>query len=155
MLIQELSAGAVATAPPGVRLGLDIVQISGIEDSLQRFGAAFERRLFTPDELAYAHAGTGVAAQRLAARFAAKEAVIKALHLSEAGVDWRDIEVQRLPDGDCTVRLHGRARAAADAQGVARVLLSLSHDGDYAGAVATVLFSSPSVPSNFSPPLLS
>jgi holo-[acyl-carrier protein] synthase len=153
--MQELSDAAAASVPPGVRLGLDIVQVSGIEDSLRQFGTAFEQRLFTPDELAYAHAGTGVAAQRLAARFAAKEAVIKALQLSEAGVDWRDIEVQRMPDGDCTVRLHGRALAAADAKGVARVLLSLSHDGDYAGAVATILFSSPSLADALPPPLLS
>lgn len=155
MLMQELSAAAAASSPPGVRLGLDIVHISRIEESLQQFGEAFEHRLFTPGELAYAHAGTGVAAQRLAARFAAKEAVIKALQLSEAGVDWRDIEVERRPDGDCTARLHGRVRAAAAGNGVVRILLSLSHDGDYAGAVATVFFSSPSLADNLTPPLLS
>ena len=140
-LIKELSTESQASAPAGVRVGFDIVQISDIAQSLERFGAAFERKLFTPDEIAYAHAGTGVAAQRLAARFAAKEAVIKALQLSEAGVDWRDMEVRRAPDGDCTMALHGRAREVAQSREVRHIALSLSHDGDYAGAVVTVSYS--------------
>lgn len=151
-LIKELSTESQAVAPRGVRVGLDIVQISGIVQSLEQFGAAFERKLFTPDEIAYAHAGSGVAAQRLAARFAAKEAVIKALQLSEAGVDWRDMEVRRSPDGDCHLALHGRAREAARAADVEHIALSLSHDGDYAGAVVTVSYSQASTSDNFSPP---
>lgn len=134
-----------------MRLGFDIVHISRIDDSLRDFGDAFERRLFTADERAYAHDGTGVVAQRLAARFAAKEAVIKALQLSEAGIDWRDIEVRREPDGDCAISLHGRVRELASRKGARDFLLSLSHDGDYAGAVVNVLFSSP-VPSEHQPP---
>lgn len=139
MLMQEVSAVRCADAP--MRLGFDIVHISRIDDSLRHFGEAFERRLFTPDERAYAHDGTGVAAQRLAARFAAKEAVIKALQLSEAGINWREIEVCRQPDGDCSIALHGRVRELAAQKGAGDVLLSLSHDGDYAGAVVNVLFS--------------
>jgi holo-[acyl-carrier protein] synthase len=153
-LIKELSTVSQAAAPAGVRVGLDIVQIARIVQSLEQFGGAFERRLFTRDELAYAHAGTGVAPQRLAARFAAKEAVIKALQLSEAGVDWRDIEVQRAEDGDCAVRLHGRAREIAAARGVQDIAISLSHDGDYAGAVVTVTYS-PAIRSDNFPPTLS
>ena len=87
--------------PPGMRLGFDLVQVSRIAESIEHFGAAFEQRLFTREELAYAHGGTGVAAERLAARFAAKEAVIKALQLSEAGMGWHDIEVRKRDDGDC------------------------------------------------------
>jgi holo-[acyl-carrier protein] synthase len=150
-LIDELVTGSQALAAAGVRVGLDIVHIHRIVQSLEQFGAAFERRLFTRDEIAYAHAGTGVAPQRLAARFAAKEAVIKALQLSEAGVDWRDIEVRRAADGDCSVCLHGRAREMAAARGVHGIALSLSHDGDYAGAVVMVSYS-PAAPSDhFSP----
>ncbi|HZW51602.1 MAG TPA: holo-ACP synthase [Rudaea sp.] len=149
-LTQEVAAAPSGTGP--VRLGFDLVQISRIEDSVRHFGEAFEQRLFTPDERAYAHDGTGVAAQRLAARFAAKEAVIKALRLAEAGIDWRDIEVCRLPDGDCSIRLHGRARELAQAQGARAILVSLSHDGDYAGAVANVLGSSPTPTEHSSPP---
>lgn len=139
MLIQELRASAVAAAPPGMRLGFDIVEIARVAESMECFGAAFEQRLFTPRELAYAHGGTGVAAQRLAARFAAKEAVIKALALAEAGVDWRDIEVERDASGECSLRLHGAVREAAHTQDISPILLCLSHDGEYAGAA--VLFS--------------
>jgi holo-[acyl-carrier protein] synthase len=144
------TSGALGAASHGMGVGLDIVQISRIDDSLRQFGAAFEERLFTLEEREYAHSVIGLAAQRLAARFAAKEAVIKALRLSEAGIGWRDIEVQRLADGDCAIRLHGRARELADQRGVWQILLSLSHDGDYAGAVVSVLYSS-RIPPDTSP----
>ena len=116
------------------RIGFDLVQISQIGHSLYRFGDAFRNRLFTDAELAYAGRGSALEAQRLAARFAAKEALIKALKLSEAGINWRDIEAKKLDDGDCCLELHGRAAALAAAHGVLSSTLSLSHDGDYAGA---------------------
>ncbi len=125
---------------PGVqRLGMDIVEISRIAESLQRFGERFERKLFTEGELRYAHAAPQQAPERLAARFAAKEAAIKALGLSQSGVSWRDLEVHRLASGECELRLHGRAAAIARDHGITRVLLSLSHDGGYAGAVVAAL----------------
>lgn len=142
--MREVSETISRNLPEGMRLGFDLVQVSQVAHSIERFGPAFETRLFTPDELAYAHGGAGVAAERLAARFAAKEAVIKALGLSDAGVGWRDIEVRKLGDGACNVRLHGRAAAIAASCGVSDILLSLSHDGDYAGAVATVIFATTS-----------
>ncbi len=120
-------------------MGFDLVCVSGIADSIARFGEAFRQRVFTPGELEYADDGAGVCAQRLAARLAAKEAVIKALKLSDAGIGWRDIEVRKCADGDCELALHGRAAEAARAAGVARWLLSLSHDGDYAGAIVAAL----------------
>ncbi len=124
-------------------MGFDLAQISAVEQSIARFGAAYTDRLFTPHEQAYAHSGSGMAAQRLAARFAAKEAVMKALRLSEAGVSWLDIEVVKQQDGECALSLHGRAAQVAAASGLAHLLLSLSHDGDYAGAVVTALFDPP------------
>jgi holo-[acyl-carrier protein] synthase len=130
----------LARPPLGMRLGFDLVQISQVADSIERFGDAYRQRLFTPGELDYAQRGHGVAAERLAARLAAKEAVIKALALSEAGVGWREIEVRKLPEGDCDIVLHGRTAELAAGMGVARILLSLSHDGDYAGAFISVLF---------------
>jgi holo-[acyl-carrier protein] synthase len=126
-----------------LRVGFDLVQISRIEDSLAAFGTRFEERLFSQAERAYAHAGAGQCAQRLAARFAAKEAVIKALSLSDEGVNWRDIEVQRGTDGDCSVQLHGRAAEVAARRRLCQLLLSLSHDGDYAGAFVTAAFNPP------------
>ncbi len=123
----------------GARLGFDLARESGIAESIRLFGRRFTDRLFTDREIDYALSGTGQCAERLAARFAAKEAVIKALGLSEAGVGWRDIEVVKQSDGGCQVALHGAARRRADELRVRQVLLSLSHDGDCAGAVVQVL----------------
>jgi holo-[acyl-carrier protein] synthase len=127
-------------------MGFDLAQVSAVAESIHSFGTAFTQRLFTPHELSYARSGSGMCAERLAARFAAKEAVIKALRLGEAGVDWRDIEVVKQADGDCTVSLHGRAAELAAAMGATQLLLSLSHDGDYAGAVVTALFETEETP---------
>lgn len=123
----------------GARLGFDLASVSGIAESIRTFGRRYTDRLFTGRELDYAFSGTGQCAERLAARFAAKEAVIKALGLAEAGVGWRDIEVVRQDDGACSIALHGQARRIAEAIGVRHMLLSLSHDGDCAGAVVQVL----------------
>lgn len=124
-------------------LGFDLVQISQIASSIFRFGDVFKRRLFTENELGYAHQVESFCAERLAARFAAKEAVIKALNLGEAGIGWREIEVVKLEDGSCKIILHGHVADLADKMGVAELLLSLTHDGDYAGAVVIVTFANP------------
>jgi holo-[acyl-carrier protein] synthase len=129
-----------AHVPPSMRMGFDLVQISTVAQSLEQFGPAYERRIFTEGESRYARAGGALAAQRLAARFAAKEAVMKALQLGEAGIGWRDIEVVKQVSGDCDIALHGRAHEAALAAGAQHILLSMSHDGDYAGANVCVLF---------------
>lgn len=132
---EMISMLELEAAPPGVRLGFDLTRISAVAESIRRFGRRFTDRLFTSGELDYALSGSGLCAERLAARFAAKEAVIKALGLSETGLSWRDIEVTRRADGACGVLLHGRAAQAARDIGVRSLVLSLSHDGDYAGAV--------------------
>jgi holo-[acyl-carrier protein] synthase len=130
-------------AGAGVRLGFDLARISGIAESIRLFGRRFTDRIFTPNELDYALAGSGLCAERLAARFAAKEAVIKALRLSEAGVGLRDIEVVKHAGGACTIALHGEAARIAARMGVQRILVSLSHDGDCAGAVVHALVAQP------------
>lgn len=122
------------------RVGFDLVQISRIIDSITCFGDGFKNRLFTADELAYAYQGQDLAPERLAARFAAKEAAIKALQWSDAGIGWKDIEVRKLPDGDCELAFHGRAADLAKGMRMTSMALSLSHDGDYAGAVVAVAF---------------
>lgn len=133
----------VATPLPcPLRVGVDLVQTSRVAESLATFGDRFLRRVFTEDEVAYAYAADGdLALARLAARFAAKEATVKALDLAETGVGWREIEVTRSPSGAPGIRLHGSARAAAEAGGRAAPLLtvSLSHEGDYATAVVISL----------------
>jgi holo-[acyl-carrier protein] synthase len=129
---------AVPAPPPmacgRTRVGVDIVQISRIADSVAQFGDRFMQRLFTPSELAYATAVPALVAERLAARFAAKEAALKAFGLCEAGIDWRELEVRRRDDGACRLVLHGKAAEHAGAQDN-EAALSLSHDGDYAVAV--------------------
>lgn len=128
-----------AKPPYGLRVGIDLVQISRISDSIDQFGNRFIDRLFTDDEIEYANRGSGLQSERLAARFAAKEAAIKALQLSDAGVGWRDIEVRKLISGECALALHGRVAELAKIMEIEQIALSLSHDGDYAGAVVTVL----------------
>lgn len=139
MLIDELSTSMRAQLPPGSRIGIDLVQINRIAESLRRFGIRFERKLFTDGELGYSRAAPPLKAERLAARFAAKEAAIKALGLSNSGIGWRELEVVRLDTGECRLRLHGRAAEVAESNGVGEVLLSLTHDGEYAGAVVAAL----------------
>jgi holo-[acyl-carrier protein] synthase len=126
----------VASRPtPRLRVGIDVVRVSRIAQSIDTFGERFLRRVFTPAEVAYAQSAPAAAAERLAARFAAKEAAIKALALASAGVGWTDLEVHRHPDGACDLVLHGSARAAARALGCAHLAVSLSHEDDYATAV--------------------
>ena len=72
----------------------------------------------------------------MAGRWAAKEAVSKVLGLGVRGIGWRDIEIERLPTGQPAVRLHGRAAARAEQLGMGRIALSITHESDYAVAIA-------------------
>jgi holo-[acyl-carrier protein] synthase len=116
-------------------VGIDLVQVSRIAESLALFGARFLRRVFTEGEIAYATAVPALTAERLAVRFAAKEATIKALRLAEHALSWRDIEMQRAPSGACAMVLHGEVSRAASRAGVGDVAVSCSRAGDYATAV--------------------
>jgi holo-[acyl-carrier protein] synthase len=120
-------------------VGIDIVEVRRIEQALDRWGDAFVMRLFTPAEDERARPPRARSA-RLAARFAAKEAVMKALGLGWRAMGWREIEILNDPLGKPTVTLRGGAKRAADRQGIATVLVSLSHTRDlaFASAVAVV-----------------
>jgi holo-[acyl-carrier protein] synthase len=126
-----------------LRTGTDLVQVSRIAESLENFGEKFIRRLFTEHEIAYAMSSEALQAERFAKRFAAKEATIKALNLSEVGLDWRQIEVLRDASGQCSLALHGAARDAAERAHVRELALSLSHAGDYATAMVVALAAKP------------
>lgn len=128
-----------AAARPGLRVGLDSVAVAEVADALNAFGARYLQRVFTDEEAAYALAAPACTAERLAARFAAKEAVIKVLNLGEAGVAWRDIGVQRGPDGAPRLVLRGRAAEALARLGPCDTALSLSHDPLHACAVVVLL----------------
>jgi holo-[acyl-carrier protein] synthase len=127
------------TLHPALSVGIDIAQISAVGASLATFGERFLGRIFSAAEAAYATQSPALAPQRLAARFAAKEAAMKAFGWSEAGVAWREIEVTRTDDGACALALHGSAARMAAAGGWTEICVSLSHDGDYATAVVAAL----------------
>ena len=114
-------------------VGIDLVMVSRIASSLEHFGERFLHRIFTPGEIAYAMAAPALTVERLAGRFAAKEAAMKALGLAGRGVGWRQIEVTTSDSGAPELQLHGEARALAVAAG--DLALSLSHEGDFATAI--------------------
>ena len=143
MLIHNLESNISIDSAQRVHIGFDLVQISQIEYSIRQFGQNFKSRLFTENELDYAHSGDDLCAERLAARFAAKEALIKALNLGEAGIGWREIEVVKRHEGGCELRLHGKVAQIAKKIGVIQLALSLSHDGDYAGAMVAAVVATP------------
>jgi holo-[acyl-carrier protein] synthase len=118
-----------------LRIGVDLVRVSRIAESLDLFGDRFMRRIFSPGEIEYARSAPAQTAERLAARFAAKEAVIKALDLVDRGTAWRDIEVCRTASGACEVALRGSVGEAAVSLGAHDLAVSLSHEGDYAAAI--------------------
>jgi holo-[acyl-carrier protein] synthase len=113
-------------------LGIDIIRVERIRRSLERFGSRFSRRVLTPAEQRYVRDRP----ETMAGRWAAKEAVSKVLGLGVRGIGWRDIEIERLPTGQPAVRLHGRAERRARQLGMERIALSISHEADYAVAIA-------------------
>ena len=125
---------SVVPAPPPetTELGIDIIRVSRIRDSLARFGDRFTQRVLTPAESAYVRGRP----ETMAGRWAAKEAVSKVLGLGVRGIGWRDIEIERLPTGQPAVKLHGRAERRAEQLGMGRVAVSISHESDFAVAIA-------------------
>lgn len=110
--------------------GVDLVDIDRIAEMLERHGDRFTERCFTPGERAYADAGRRRRAERYAARFACKEAVLKALGTGwRDGISWTDVAVVHEPSGRPAVELSGRCRELARASGWQRCLVSLSHAG--------------------------
>lgn len=116
--------------PTGI--GIDLVEVSRIREMLEKHGRRFTERTFTANEIAYCDACADPA-MHYAARFAAKEAVAKALGtgLWAEGVVWTDIEVVRQPSGKPAIMLHGAAKQHA---GEASCLVSLTHTRELAMA---------------------
>ena len=113
-------------------LGVDIVRVERIAAVLQRHPARFEARVLTGAERSYVRARP----ENLAGRWAAKEAVSKVLGLGVRGIGWREIEIELLATGQPTVRLHGNAALRADQLGIEAIAVSISHEREYAVAVA-------------------
>ncbi len=126
-------------------VGVDILEVRRLEHALGRWGEAFVARVFTAGEQDRAR-HPRVRSQRLAARFAAKEAVMKALGLGWRTMAWREIEILNDPLGKPAVTLHGSARHVAAKQGIVQVHVSLSHTHDLACATAIAVTSPPTDP---------
>jgi holo-[acyl-carrier protein] synthase len=122
-----------------VGIGVDIIELSRIRGALERYGDRFQRRVFAASELVDAREWRDPV-PFLAGRFAAKEAVLKALGSGLAGgIEWTDVVLVRGARGAPTVRLEGAARERAAAIGAVQLLVSLSHARDYAVAQALAL----------------
>ena len=123
-----------------VGLGVDITEVDRIEAAIMRHGEAFIKRLYTPGEKEYCERFRN-RYERYAARFAAKEAAMKALGTGWShGIRWRDIEVTREASGEPTLRLEGVAGEFAERLGVRHISLSITHSGNL--ALAQVIFES-------------
>ena len=110
-----------------VGTGIDITEVPRIRETIERFGDRFLRRVFTEGEIRYCDSKAN-RFERYAARFAAKEAGMKALGTGwNFGVRWRDVEVSRKPGGRPTLLFHGKAAEFAAKLGAINVALSLTH----------------------------
>lgn len=133
-----MTEGASDLAESGVvGIGTDLVDVDRFRTVLRRWPSVADR-LFTAGERSYAHTAADPAA-RLAVRFAAKEAALKALGYGLGGMRMADIEVIRDDDGRPEIRLHGAARSKAAEHGVSRWLVSLSHTDHLAQATVLAL----------------
>ena len=114
-------------------IGIDIIEIARIKKAIARWGESFLHRVYTEPELKLYHEKP----LSLAARFAGKEAVMKALGTGAKGVSWREIEILSDPAGKPLVHLYGRAQNRANGLGLNNLAISLSHSKEYAIACVT------------------
>ena len=119
-----------------IGIGVDIIEVSRIRDLMERKGDRLHGRVFTDIEMDVA---TGGRYDKLADRFAAKEAVAKALGQGISGIGWNEIEIRNEPSGKPYVRLLGRAEELAKGRGVKAVLVSISHTDALAMAFAVAI----------------
>jgi holo-[acyl-carrier protein] synthase len=110
-----------------VGIGIDLAEVDRIREAIERHGQRFIERVYTEKEIAYVERKANKY-ERYAARFAAKEAGMKAVGTGwKRGVRWRDFEVTNLPSGRPTLQLHGEAAKFADNLGVRNIALSITH----------------------------
>jgi holo-[acyl-carrier protein] synthase len=123
-----------------VGIGIDICEVSRVEQAIARFGERFLRRVYTPAEIKYCQSKKN-AIERFAGRFAAKEAATKAIGTGlHFGVTWQDVEAVRLPGGRPTVLYHRAAAEHFARLGAKNAHLSITHSGDL--AIAQVIIES-------------
>ena len=118
-----------------IRVGIDLVSAESVRDSINAFGRRYLERVYTEREVSDCSPTADPDPERLAARFAAKEATLKVLRVGEETVPWREIEVRRDASGWVALSLTGYAAALAETAGIARFSLSLTHERGCAAAV--------------------
>jgi holo-[acyl-carrier protein] synthase len=125
-----------------LRVGIDLVTVESVRESLDVHGEHYLARVYTEREREDCVRDTGVDPERLAGRFAAKEATLKVLRPGEVGVPWYSIEVVRDPGGWVELELSGPAAAIAADTGLTDLALSITHEGGFASAVVIASFAS-------------
>lgn len=120
-----------------IKIGTDICSVSRIRASYERFGNKLLKRILTEAEEQHVNSARHHMFERLAGRFAAKEATVKALGTGWYGVGWKEVEIVRERSGKPTLRLYGRAQAVAARQNLTKFEVSVSHEHEF--ATATVI----------------
>ncbi len=115
--------------------GVDLLEVNRMEEAVERHGERFLKRIFTPKELEL----FGDRVPSLAARFAAKEAVAKALCTGIGEVEWQHIEILRGSNKEPVLHLHGKAKEVAEEQGLHTWSISLSHTHEHAVALVVAV----------------
>jgi len=115
-----------------ISVGIDIIEVRRVRETIERT-PRFAERVFTAAERAYCESRGAVAAQHYAARFAAKEAALKALQTGwSGGISWQDVEVAAKESGAPMILFHGRARELYDATGATAAHISIAHTTEHA-----------------------
>ena len=130
-----------------LRVGTDLVAVETVREALDTHGEHYLQRVYAADEVRDCSTPTGVDAERLAGRFAAKEAALKVLRPDDRGISWTTIRVHRDPAGWVELELSGEAAELAAEAGLDGFALSISHEGGFASAVVIARTASdPSAP---------
>lgn len=122
-----------------ITCGTDIIKIGRVKDSIERIGETFLKRVYTDEEIEYCESRRMCKYQSYAARFAAKEAIYKAISPDVNNeVSWKDAEVCKFENGKPYIKLYGDLKKIADEKNIKNIELSLSHDDDYAIACVVI-----------------
>ena len=116
--------------------GIDIIEVDRIKNSIQKYSARFEKKIFTQKEIDYCHSQADPA-KHFAARFTVKEAVLKCFGTGmTGGILWKDIEVDKLNSGQPVLNLHGNGKKLFNQLNLKHIHVSITHDKTYAAAHA-------------------
>ena len=122
-----------------VTCGTDIIKISRVKDSIEKIGDTFLKRVYTDEEIEYCESRRMCKYQSYAARFAAKEAVYKAISPEKGSeATWKDIEICKYENGKPYIKLYDELKKIAEKENIKNIELSLSHDDDYAIACVVI-----------------